>query len=53
MSTGAEKPLRVEPAVAEIRDVPSIRRFAAPEDARAPAQERSNREAECFFQRFG
>jgi hypothetical protein len=49
----AEKPLTPESPATEFRDVPSIRRFAAAEDARSLAQERSLREAECFFQRFG
>jgi hypothetical protein len=53
MNAGAEKPPTPESRETEIRDVPSIRRFAAAEDARSPAQERSVREAECFFQRFG
>jgi len=53
MNASAEKPPTPETPAAEIRDVPSIRRFAVAADARMAAPDRAIREAECFFQRFG
>jgi hypothetical protein len=53
MTTSAEKPPTPETPAAEIRDVPSIRRFALAADARTAAPDRTNQEAQCFFQRFG